>query len=143
MRRPALTAVVALALCMTHHKASAQFYKPVVRLMGTVTRKDGTPVVVRVSVRDAVDTTKEIVSSTSNGATGKYLAIIQPAKSYLVLVQGDSLIPQSLKISTPDSDHNEQIVQDFTVQFVQPAHAKSARTAKAKKPVKKSAKKKK
>src|ERR1051325_5685778 len=115
MRRVTLTLAIISALCLSH-KASAQFYKPVVRLMGSVTDRSGKPIVARVSVRDAADTTKEIGNSSSNSATGKYLVIIQPSHSYLLVVRGDSLVPQSRAISTDPADHNIDLVQDFTVQ---------------------------
>ena len=132
---------VALALC-TALRVSAQWSKPVVVLKGSVTDAKGQPVVAKVSVRDAADTTKEIGNSTSNKATAKYLVILQPSKDYVVKVSGDSLVAQSLPISTPAVEKPTDMLQDFTVQFVQPVKKKPAKAAKAVKPKKSSKKKK-
>ena len=139
MKRLFLIVSVALALSAT--TASAQFYKPVVRLMGTITEKSGKPIVARVSVRDASDTTREIVGSNSNSSTGKYLAIVKPSQRYVVVVRADSMQPQSVRISTPVADHNTEVVQDFQMQPVEPVHKKATKAAKAQKP-KKAARKK-
>jgi hypothetical protein len=141
MRSLVVSLCVALTLCICH-EVGAQWSKPVVVLKGSVTDKKGKPVVAKVSVRDAADTTKEIGNSTSNSATAKYLVILQPSQNYVVKVGGDSLIAQSMPISTPAADRPTDMIQNFTVQFVQPMKKKPAKVAKAAKP-KKSAKKKK
>jgi len=143
IRRLFRIVLAALAMFAMSQTASAQFYKPVVRLMGTISEKHGKPIVARVSVRDAADTTKEIVSSRSNSITGKYLAILQPSQKYLILVRADSLIPQSVAISTPATDRNTDLVRDFMMQRMHPEHKKPAKLPNTKKSLKKSLKKRK
>jgi hypothetical protein len=143
MRRLFVIVFSVLAVSATSQIASAQFYKPVVTLHGIITNKAGKPVSARVSVRDAADTSQEIVASTTNSGTGRYLAIIKPSHEYLVVVRGDSMSPQSVRISTPVADRNAEVVKDFTMVPLEPAHKKPAKATKAPKAKKKVTKKKK
>ncbi|MDP4199340.1 MAG: hypothetical protein Q8922_13595 [Bacteroidota bacterium] len=96
--------------------ARAQLSHAVVVLKGTVRSEDNAkPTSVRVSVRVVGDTAREITSSTSNKETGKYLVILKPGKSYWVHLEGDSILTKDVLITTPESEHTQQIEQDFTV----------------------------
>ena len=109
-------ALIAIANIFSITTAHAQFSKTVVVMKGTVLSEEtARPTSVKVSVRVVGDTAREITSSTSNSETGKYLLILQPGKSYWVHLEGDSIITKDVLVSTPVSDHTQQVNQDFTV----------------------------
>lgn len=94
----------------------AQFSRAVVVMSGTVVSvESGKPTSVKVSVREAGDTAREITASTSNKETGKYLVVLQPSKKYWVHLEGDSIMTQDVLISTPVVAQTEKMQQDFSV----------------------------
>ncbi len=96
--------------------AHAQFSHAVVVMTGTViSEENAKPTSVKVSIREAGDTAREITRSTSNSQTGKYLVVLQPGKKYWVHLEGDSILTQDVLVSTPPVDHTEKLTQDFTV----------------------------
>jgi hypothetical protein len=112
-RLAALTAILIASNALVSH---AQFSQPVVVLRGTVFAEESAkPTSVKVSIREAGDTAREITSSTSNSETGKYLVVLKPGKKYWVHMEGDTILTKDVMIETPVADHTQQIQQDFTV----------------------------
>jgi hypothetical protein len=96
--------------------AQAQFSHAVVIMSGTVlSQESGKPTSVKVSVREAGDTAREITASTSNKETGKYLVVLQPNKKYWVHLDSDSIMAQDVLVTTPAVAQTEKLQQDFTV----------------------------
>jgi hypothetical protein len=111
-----IAAIAAAAWLSFAAPAQAQFSRAVVLMSGTVlSGETGTPTSVKVSVREAGDTAREITASTSNKETGKYLVILQPNKKYWVHLESDSIMTQDVLISTPAVTQTEKLQQDFTV----------------------------
>ncbi len=112
-------ALVAISLAFTASSSGLRaqtFSRPVIILTGIVRSSEtASPTSVKVSIREAGDTAREITQSTSNKETGKYLVILHPAQKYWVHLEGDSILPEDVLISTPPADQTEQVNQDFTV----------------------------
>ena len=112
-----IAAIVAAAACLSiAAPAQAQFTRAVILMNGTVLAgESGRPTSVKVSVREAGDTAREITASTSNKETGKYLVVLQPNKKYWVHLESDSIMTQDVLIATPAVAQTEKLQQDFTV----------------------------
>jgi hypothetical protein len=108
-----LVAVVTLSVGAT--ASHAQFSSAVVLLKGTVRSDNGTPVSVKVSVRNLADTAVEVTSSNSNASSGTYLVVLKPGNKYAVRVEGSSSQPTVAVIETPSTNRTMQMNQDFTV----------------------------
>ena len=112
-------ALVAISLSFTAISSvlyAQAFSRPVIILSGIVRSSETErPTSVKVSIREAGDTAREITESTSNKETGKYLVILQPARKYWVHLEGDSIFPADVLISTPPADQTQQMTQDFSV----------------------------
>ena len=114
--------VLCSILCsFSPENSRAQFSRPVVILSGTIHRDPNHPVLVRVSVRERSDTTREVVASTCNRETGKYLVILQPGKEYYLHLQGESIQPADILIVTPNAQNKTiQMNRDLEVVYRDP-----------------------
>jgi hypothetical protein len=111
-----IAALAAAAWLSFAAPARAQFSRAVVLMSGTIlSEESGLPTSVKVSVREAGDTAREITASTSNKETGKYLVVLQPGKKYWVHLESDSILTQDVLISTPPVAQTEKLQQDFKV----------------------------
>jgi len=111
-----IAAALAAAWISFAAPAEAQFSHSVVVMSGTVlSQESGKPTSVKVSVREAGDTAREITASTSNKETGKYLVVLQPGKKYWVHLESDSIMTQDVLVATPAVAQTEKLEQDFTV----------------------------
>jgi hypothetical protein len=109
-------ALVIVLLAAQAGVSYAQFSQPVIVLKGTVRAEESAkPTSVKVSIREAGDTAREITSSTSNSETGKYLVILKPGKKYWVHLEGDTIMTKDVMVETPAIENTQQIEQDFTV----------------------------
>ncbi|HWF43681.1 MAG TPA: hypothetical protein VG537_03470, partial [Candidatus Kapabacteria bacterium] len=103
-------ALVIVLLAAQAGVGHAQFSQPVVVLKGTVRAEESAkPTSVKVSIREAGDTAREITSSTSNSETGKYLVILKPGKKYWVHLEGDTIMTKDVMLETPAIDNTRQI----------------------------------
>ena len=92
------------------------FSRAVVVMSGIVRSEESTkPTSVKVSIREAGDTAREITCSTSNKETGKYLVVLQPGKKYWVHLEGDSILEKDVLVETPGVGQSTQLKQDFSV----------------------------
>ena len=111
-----IAALAAIGPVLFSATAKAQFSRPVVVMSGTVlSAESGKPTSVKVSVREAGDTAREITASNSNSETGKYLVVLQPGKKYWVHLESDSIMTQDVLVATPPVNQTEKLQQDFTV----------------------------
>ena|ERR1017187_9792643 len=111
-----IAALAAIGPVLFSATAKAQFSRPVVVMSGTVlSAESGKPTSVKVSVREAGDTAREITASNSNSETGKYLVVLQPGKKYWVHLESDSIMTQDVLVATPTVNQTEKLQQDFTV----------------------------
>ena len=112
-------ALAAVLIASNVQAGYAQFSQAVVVLKGTIRTEDSAkPPMVKVSVRMAGDTAREIsevTSSHSNSETGKYLVVLKPGKKYWVHLEGNTIMPKDIMVETPSGDQTQQIQKDFTV----------------------------
>lgn len=104
------------------NQASAQFSKAVVLLKGTIHMdQTGKAFSAKISIRSAEDQSIEIMASRSNSETGSYLVVLQPAKKYVVHIEGQDIAPLDESIETPAAGSTINITKDFTVSQVSDA----------------------
>jgi hypothetical protein len=110
-------ALAAISSLFAPNVSRSQTFSRAVVVMSGVVHSDetGKPTSVKVSIREAGDTAREITCSTSNKETGKYLVVLQPGKKYWVHLEGDSILAKDELIDTPVVQQTQQLKRDFSV----------------------------
>lgn len=112
-----VAALAAISSIFVPTAGRTQTFSRAVVVMSGIVRSDESakPTSVKVSIREAGDTAREITCSTSNSETGKYLVVLQPGKKYWVHIAGDSILEKDVLVETPNIGQSTQLKQDFSV----------------------------
>jgi hypothetical protein len=117
MKIAGVAALAAISSIFVPNVGRSQTFSRAVVVMSGIVHSDesGKPTSVKVSVREAGDTAREITCSTSNKETGKYLVVLQPGKKYWVHLEGDSILAKDELVETPTVQQTQQLKRDFSV----------------------------